>query len=169
MTLTNNVKFNVQPVFGEVDEAALAEPGANLAEARALTLTADAEAQDYTYSATAEDNGTAGILDGQPGIIYNGPNGNYVRVAVSNMDTLEHAITAPEATDTAALAIYKNSEVAAFGDEGFSTHAAEIAVENNVDCVVGPLNTNDVIRVGIAFTGEVDADLDVAPGEVTLT
>lgn len=169
MTLTNNVKFNVQPVFGETDEVALVEPGANEAEATALTLTADAEAQDYTYSATAEDNGTAGILDGQPGIIYNGPSGNYVRVAVSNYDTLEHAITAPEATDTAALAVFQNSTVVAFGDEGFNAHASEIAVENNVDCVVGPLNEGDVIRVGMSFNGEADADLDLAAGEITLT
>ena len=56
----------------------------------------------------------------------------------------------------------------AFGDEGFNAHASEIAVENNVDCIVS-VDEGDVIRVGVAFTGEVDADLDVAPGEVTLT
>lgn len=169
MTLTKSTKFNVQPMFGEVDEAALAEPGAILAEARALTLTNVAESSDWTYSATAEDNGIAGDLDAQPGVTYNGPSGNYARVVVTNMDTIEHAITAPEATDTAALALYVNSVVFDYGDEGFNEHDAEIAVENNIDTVVGPLNEGDVVRVGIAFTGEVDADLDVAPGEITIT
>jgi hypothetical protein len=161
MTLTNNTKFNVVPLLGTVPEAALVEPGVNEAEAVPVTLTSVADSIDWTYSATAEDNGTAGILDGQPGVIYNGPSGNHVRVAM-------HAITLPEATDTAALAVFVNSEVRDYGDEGFNTHAAEIAVENNIDTVV-VLNEGDVLRVGMSFNGEADADLDLAPGEITIT
>jgi hypothetical protein len=67
------------------------------------------------------------------------------------------------------LAVFVNSVVADYGDEGYSTHVAEIAVENNIDTLVGPMNTNDILRVGFVFTGEVNADLDVAPGEMTLT
>jgi len=169
MSLTNNTKLNVVQQTGVVPELALAEPGANLAEAIPVTMTNNADNIDMLYSATAEDNGTAGIVDGQPGLIYSGPNGNYFRVAVANVDTLEHAITAPEATDKAALAIFKNSEVQAYGDEGFNEHDAEVAVENNVDTLVGPFNEGDVLRVGFVFSGEVDADLDVAPGEITVT
>jgi hypothetical protein len=168
MTLTNNTKFNVVPLLGTVPEAALVEPGVNEAEAVPVTLTSVADSIDWTYSATAEDNGTAGILDGQPGVIYNGPSGNHVRVAITNFDTVEHAITAPEATDTAALAVYVNSEVRDYGDEGFNAHASEIAVENNIDTVV-VLNEGDVLRVGMSFNGEADADLDLAPGEITIT
>ena len=169
MSLTNNTKFNVVQQTGTVPELALAEPGANLAEAIAVTLTDNADNIDMTYSATAEDAGTAGILDGQPGVIYSGPSGNYFRVAVTNVDTLEHAITAPEATDKATFAVFKNSVVQNYGDEGFNTHAAEIAVENNIDTLVGPFNEGDVLRVGFVFSGEADADLDVAPGEITIT
>lgn len=168
MSITGVTKLNVQPVFGETDEVALVEPGANLVESTALTLTADAEAADWTYSAIAEDNGTAGALDGQPGVIYNGPSGNAVRVQVTNYDVLEHAITAPEATDRAVMCVFKNSDIVAYADEGFSAVASEIAVEFNVDTVV-MVNESDVIRVGVKFTGEVDGDLDLAPGEITLT
>lgn len=169
MSLTNSTKFNVMQLSGTVPEVALSEPGAILAEAIPVTLTNIANSVDYTYSATAEDNGTAGDLDGQPGVIYAGPSGMAVRVAVQGVDTLEHAITAPEATDTAALTVWKNSVIVAHGDEGYNEHDAEIAVENNVDTIVAELNEGDVIRVGFTFTGEVNADLDVAPGIMTIT
>lgn len=170
MSLTSNVKFNVQSVDGTVDELALCEPGANEAEAIAFTLAEVGELGDWTYSATAEDNGTAGIVDAQPGVTYNGPNGNYFRVQITNVDTVEHAITPPEATDKAALAVFRNSVQVAVGDEGLNTHAAETAVENNLDTLVGPFNEGDVMRIGLVFTGEeANADLDVAPGEVSIT
>ena len=128
------------------------------------------DAKDWTYSVTAEDSGTAGILDGEPGLIYSGPSGNYVRVSVDGFDTLEHASTPPEASDKAALVLYRNSTPAGFSDEGFTTHAAETAVENNLDVEVGPLNEGDVLRAGVAFTGEeADADLIITPGELTIT
>ena len=169
MSITNNVKFNVQAVDGTVDEVALVEGGANLAEAVPFTIAEVAEQSDWTYAEAAEDNGTAGILDGQDGMTYNGPNGNYFRVAITNADTVEHAISAPEATDTAALAVFKNSEVQDYGDEGFNAHASEIAVENNIDTLVGPFNEGDVLRVGFVFEGEGDADLDLTAGEISIT
>jgi len=169
MSLTNSTKFNVVQQTGVVPELALAEPGANLVEAIPVTMTNNADNIDLVYNGTAEDNGIAGNLDGQPGLVYNGPQGNYFRVAITNVDTIEHAITAPEAADTAALAVFINSEVVDFGDEGYNEHDAEIAVENNLDTLVGPFNEGDVLRVGFSFTGEANADLDVAPGEITIT
>ena len=169
MSLTNSTRFNIKQLAGTVPEVALSEPGAILAEAIPVTLTDVANSKDFTYSATAEDNGTAGDLDGQPGVIYSGPPGMVVRVAVAGVDSIEHAITAPEATDTAAFTLWRNSEVAGFGDEGYNAHASEAAVENNIDTIVGPLQTGDVIRAGFSFTGEVDADLDIAPGIMIIT
>jgi hypothetical protein len=166
---TTHTKFNVKQLAGTVPEVALSEPGAILAEAIPVTLTDVANSVDFTYSATATDNGTAGDLSGQPGVIYSGPSGMAVRVAVAGVDTLEHAITLPEATDTAALTLWKNSVAVGYGDEGFNAHASEIAVENNVDTIVAELNEGDVLRVGFTFTGEVDADLDVAPGIMAIT
>lgn len=169
MTLVGNTSFAVTPLIGETDEKALLEPGANLVDAIEVTITDDGEVQDWTYSATAEDNGTAGNLDGQEGVIYSGPDGNYFRVKATNVDFLEHGITPPEAADTACMALFKNSEVVALADEGYNEHDAEIAVEYNVDAVVGPFNEGDVLRIGAVFTGEADGDLDVAPGELTIT
>lgn len=169
MTITNNVPLRVQADSGVVPEAALVEPGTNEAEAVPVTMTGVGDLPDWTYSATAEDNGTAGILDGQPGLTYSGPATNHFRVNVTNFDTIEHAITAPEATDKAVMALYRNSEVIDFADEGLTAHASEIAVEFNIDTFV-TLNENDVLRVAVFFSGEeADADLDLAPGEISIT
>jgi hypothetical protein len=171
MTITNNVPLRGQQVYGVVPEAALVEPGTNEAEAVPVTIDSAilGDSPDWTYSATAEDNGTAGILDGQPGLTYSGPSGVNFRVNVTNFDTVEHAITAPEAADKAVMALYKNSEVIDYADEGFTEHDAEIATEFNIDTLV-VLNENDVLRVGVAFSGEeADADLDLAPGEINIT
>lgn len=167
MAISRHTKVEAVQVLAEVPEAAIVEPGANEAEAVPLTAADWADAIEWEYSATAEDNGTAGILDGEPGLIYRGE-GTAVQVRVANFDTLEHGITPPEATDKAVLAVYKNSDVVAYADEGLNTHAAEIAVEGNLDTYV-TLSENDVLRVGVAFTGEeADADLDLAPGEVSV-
>ncbi len=168
MTITNNTKIAVEQTSGVVPELALVEAGANLTEAVPVTMTGIADAPDWTYSATTEDNGTAGNLDGQPGLTYSGPTTNHFRVKITNFDTIEHAITLPEATDKAVMAIYKNSEVIDFADEGFTAHASEIAVEFNID-TVAVLQEGDVLRVGMNFTGEVDGDLDLAPGEISIT
>jgi hypothetical protein len=168
MTITSNKKFAIEPVLGETDEDADVNLLLGVAEATALTV--PTEQTEFVYSATAEDNGTAGILDGQPGLVYAGPNGGYARVKVQGHDVVEHAIiSVPEAGDTVALAIYKNSDVADYGDEGFVTQN-EIAIEMNVDTVVGPLQTNDVIRVALVGGGLKEiASWDVAPGTITLT
>ncbi len=170
MALTGNQFMRVYPTNCEVDEDADVSLDA-AAEAIALTVPTDgANLSDFVYSATAEDNGTAGILDAQPGITYGGPDGGYVRVTLKNVDVLEHAIIAvPEATDTVALAVYKNSELQDVGDEGFATQN-EIAIEMNMDTIVGPLANGDVIRVALARGGkEETASWDVAAaGTLTL-
>ena len=98
MTITNNTKIAVEQTSGVVPELALVEAGANLTESVPVTMTGIADAPDWTYSATAEDNGTAGNLDGQPGLTYSGPATNHFRVKITNFDTIEHAITLPRAS-----------------------------------------------------------------------
>lgn len=169
MTLSKNQKFAIEPVLGEVDEDGDVSLIAGVAEATAVTV--PTEQTEFAYSAIAEDNGTAGILDGQPGLVYAGPNGGYARVKLQNVDVVEHAtIAVPDAGDTVALAVFKNSEVAAYGDEGFATQN-EIAIEMNLDTVVGPLQTNDVVRVGLVGGGLLEtASWDIAAaGTITLT
>jgi len=170
MTLTNSTKLSIQTAYGEVPEAAIVEPGANLIEAVPVTINAAllADSPDWTYSATASDAGTAGVLDGQPGLTYSGPGTNHFRVQVTDFDVVEHGITAPEATDTSVMILAVNSEIAAFSDEGFTTVAAEIAVEHNVDTII-TLDAGDVLRVGVQFTGEANGDLDLAPGSINIT
>ncbi len=167
MTLTNSTKIATASVQAEVPEAAAVEAGATGSEAFTLT-SADYDDQiDLVYSATAEDAGTAGVVDGQPGLIYGGP-GTGVRVAWANIDLLEAAITGPEAADTAVVALFVNSTVVHYSDEGVNTFAAEIAVEFNGDTYVS-LAEGDVLRLGIETTGEVgEVNYDLAPGELMI-
>ena len=167
MTLTNSTMISTVDFAVEVPEDAAVETGAT--GSIALTLV-DADFDDnidFTYSETAEDNGTAGVMDGQDGLIYNGP-GTAVRVAWANVDLLEAAITGPEATDKAGIALVVNSTVVHFSDEGVNTHDAEIAVEYNGDTYVS-LAESDVLRLAMVTTGEVgEVNYDLAPGELML-
>jgi hypothetical protein len=168
MSLTNSTKFNVIQLVGAVPEVALIEPSIIEAEAVPVTMQDIADSIDFTYSATAEDNGTAGDMDLQPGVIYAGPSGNALRVAIKDFDTVEHAITPPEAADTHALTLWKNSTPVAYGDEGYVVQTGS-AIEHNLDTYV-QVNEGDVLRVGLSFVGEeADADIDLAPGKITIS
>lgn len=172
MTITNNVKLRSVDVNGDFAEATAAAVVAEGAEALAIT-TSDAiagnESGDWAYSATAEGRtgevAVNGIdLDGEPGLIYTGPAGNYVRVKVTNLD-VDHGLIAPEATDTATVAVFVNNTIHGVADEGFAAELdAEPAIEFNLDTIVGPLQSGDVIRVGIVGGGNETLDLDVAEG-----
>lgn len=167
MSLTNTVKIGGQTLFGEVDEVATIEPSAEEAEAMPLTITNVAESSDWTYNASTEDNGTVGILDDEAGILYNGPSGNFVRVSVDAMVLLDSAGT--ETTDLASLTVFLNSTAVAYSDEGFAEHFGEITVSHNIDTIVGPIAEDDVLRIGISFTGEeTEADLDAVVSSFTI-
>ncbi len=167
MTLVNATKIGVISFGNEVPEDAALETGATGSVALALVDADYDDNIDFTYSEAAEDNGTAGVNDGQDGLIYNGP-GTGVRVVWANVDLLEAAITGPEATDTAGIALVVNSTVVHFSDEGLNTHDAEIAVEYNGDTYVS-LSEGDVLRLALVTTGEVgEVNYDLAPGELMM-
>ena len=170
MTLTNHTKFNVQTMHGNIMAQDPVEPGTLEAEMVSFELANIADLVDWTYSQTAEDKGTAGSHDLTPGLIYNGPNGNYVRLAITYFDLLE-GTAAPEAeVDTAQLGVYVNSLLHQNSDEGYTEHNSEVAVEYNLDVIVGPLQESDVIRIGVAFSGEeADADLVLTAAELSIT
>lgn len=163
------------PVTASFTEATdlVAEP--NEAVATALTVDAGAYgaagAADLVYSATAEDNGTAGEMDGQPGLIASGiPEGIRVpvRVNIDNLD-LNAGIETPEASDTFVVAVAVNSEVQASSDEGFSAGNAEAL--HNLDTTVY-VAQNDVIRVAVVggASNEAGRGVDVdASGELTIS
>lgn len=170
MTLTKVTKFNVQSMHGTILAQNPVEPGANEAEMVSFTLEGMNDLSDWTYSQTAEDNGTAGTHDLTPGLTYNGPNGNYIRVAITNFDTIEGTSAPAAETDKAVLATYINSTLHTVADEAFTEHNSEAAVEFNLDTIVGPLGEGDVVRIGMAFVGEeVDADLSLSACELSIT
>lgn len=159
-----------QDFTGDFPEATAAEVGNDVAEALAITVTT-ANTADWTYSGTAEDNGTAGSLDGQPGVIYNGPAGQTVgvRVRFSNLDVAEGAITVPEAGDRFYAGVWVNSTLVAISDEGVFTELdTETAVECNLDTVI-EVKGGDVVRIGVAGSaGTETSDLDIAEGGAVL-
>ena len=167
-------RFNVPPLVGTVMANPLIEPGANEAEALPLLLDGVGNYPEWTYSDAAEDNGTAGILDLQPGLVYEGPQGMYVQVSIRDLDVsaalLGLGVGAPAATDTSELAVYVNSVLKHSSDEGPSTEIDDSTIEFNLDGLVGPLNESDVIRVVLAATGEEDdADLRLtSPAVITI-
>lgn len=171
MTLNHHTRLEATDYSITTTEAAAAETAegalgtANTAEALALTE-GYSELGDWVYSATAEGRtgevAVAGIdLDGEPGLIYNGPAGAHVRVAFKNLDISEGTI-APEAGDSVTAAVMLNNTVVAYADEGFVAEIdTEAAVEFNCDTIVGPLQPLDVIRLALVGGGEETADWDV--------
>lgn len=117
---------------------------------------------DWTYSATAEDNGTVGALDGQPGLVFNGPNETVVTVGFADFDMTEGTI-AGEATDEIDMALYINSTETTESDEGDSEHSVGGTVEFNLADTDVSLENGDVVRfvVQMAASNEDDADYDI--------
>ena len=156
-------KFNVPPLVGLVMANPHIEPSAEEAEALPLLLDGVENYPEWTYSDSSEDNGTAGILDLEAGLVYNGPQGMYVQVSIRDLDLsaahLGSGVGAPEATDTMELAVYVNSVLAGSSDEGNVAELDSEIVEYNLDRLVGPLNESDVLRVVIRNVGE-EADAD---------
>ena len=154
-------------VHGDFAEAAAAETVAEAAEA--LALEGVSPNPHWEYSATAEDNGTAGSLGGQPGLIYKGEVTSAALVNVRALTLAAGSIT-PEATDKIAAGIYKNSELAATLDNEsvaneyvFDELDSETIVAE-CDTIVDAVAPGDVIRVAIIGLGEETVDVDVAVG-----
>ena len=154
-------------VHGDFSEAAAAETVAEAAEA--LALEGVSVNPHWLYSATAEDNGSAGSLDGQPGLIYKGEVTTAALVNVRALTLAAGSIT-PEAADKVAAGIYKNSVLVATldnesvaGEYVFDELDAETIVAE-CDSIVDAVAPGDVIRVGLLGLGEETVDVDVAVG-----
>lgn len=144
-----------------VDEAAAAEtdgPGAEQGEGLALTQVATpghgklTQGTEFEYSAIASDNGIAGMLSGEPGVVFRGPAGLYtvVLAKVSGVHIQEGSITLPNDEDTVTLALFVNSALWAIADEGFSPEESmdtETGVVFNISETPLALTEADVIRV----------------------
>jgi hypothetical protein len=169
MSLTNNVKLRSPSVSGdfpiEAATAVVAEGGIPLA----ITVANPTVSGDWAYSAAAEGRTGEVAVDGfdgddLAGMVYTGPSGGAFRVKFTNVD-IDHGIIAPEATDTATVAVVLNNTVVAYADEGYVAELdAEPAIEFNCDTYVGGLVSGDVIRIAILGGGEETLDLAVAEG-----
>lgn len=165
MSLTGNKSLVPQQAAVEVPENATVEAGATGAEAFPLTAANFADNLDWTYSATAEDNGTAGVLDLQPGLIFAGEAGG-VAIQAAQIDLIEHAIAPPETADEYTVALFKNSTPIQYADEGFVVQTGA-AIEFNVGPTYIDMAEGDVLRLGLIMAtgdevGEVDFDLDAS-------
>lgn len=139
---------------------------------------------DWTENTTAEDNdhenvdfGQDGALNGTEGVVYNGPTGAAVRVAMTNIDVSEGTIVLEE-EDLACVTLFKNSELVWYADEGFVT-IEEGAVEFNMDTDPIYLTEGDVFRLCItaglrapgdgAFEDGVQLEIAEEVGEISIT
>lgn len=150
---------------GDFSEAVAAEMTAEGSEA--LALEGASPNPHLTYSATAEDNGTAGALDGEPGVIYSGPVTTALRVSVAGLALSEGTI-APEATDDIAAGVFKNSTLVATlaTEAGVSviTETDAFLATMEGDVIVDAVADGDVIRIGLISLNEETVDIDVALG-----
>lgn len=172
---THKAGAAVAPWTGDFAAAAALEVDAG--EAAALSMTADVGAYgatgtaDLVYTPTAEDNGTAGEMDGQPGLVASGiPVGIRVplRVSVRNLDISEGTI-APEATDRIAAVVSVNSSIDLVSEQGFV--AADVSTEHTIDGTIY-VAQNDVVRFAVLAATDSEDALDIAVaerGEVTLS
>ena len=152
-------------VNGTFTEAAAAETAGEEAEALAVTVTG--VSPDWEYSATAENPGSTGEMDAQPGFIYKG---EVTRPAMVRVDalTLAAGTIAPEAADSIVAGIFKNGVLVATLDN--ETVSGEYVIDEldsvtavmKGGTVVDAVAPADVIRVGIIGLGAETVDVDVA-------
>ena len=161
-------------------EATSAEVDEGTAEALAMTEAYN-ELADWIYDATAEYRtayqesgytvgGIAIDIEDQPGLLYSGPTGASVRVAIEGLVTDEGAIIAAEEGDYYTVAIMQNGIVVCVSDEGFVDAAdAEPVTWTGLDTYV-TLTEGDCIQVAIwAAEGNTDGSWDVAPANLVIT
>ncbi len=169
----SNYKHSILGAKYTIDEAAAAEtdgPDEEQAEALALTAAPTVDGRvhngvEFTYSATATDNGIAGELSGTPGVIFSGPSGLYttVKVQVAKVDVSEGSIAVPDAEDTCTIGLYVNSALWAIADEGFAPDESfdvGTAFEFNISETDLALTENDVVRVAIVGVEANEETLD---------
>ncbi len=177
--MSNALKLSVAQIQGDFLATEASETVDETPVTITLILTDETNGTEWTFSEAAEDNGTAGDLDGQDGIIYNGPSGNYARLHVTDLDIDEGTIS-PEAADSVVAAVYINSllhDVMETEDSRVLTGTGFVAefdvtgpVEFNYDGMVGPLNEGDVVRFALLSGTEETTDWEVvAGGNFTLT
>ncbi len=169
-----NYKNTILGFRATIDEAAAAEtdgPGPEVGEALALTVVAASghgkitNGTEFEYSATATDNGIAGNLSGEPGLVFQGPAGLYTiaKISVEDVKVSEGSIAVPDAEDTVTLALFVNSALWAIADEGFAPDESfdvGTTFEFNISETDVALTEDDVVRVVILGVEANEETLD---------
>ncbi len=177
MTNTVSTSLSIKQLAGEVDEDEEMSLVAETPQAIVMALTDQEHNSHFTYSATSEDNlhqtleaNYTGVLDGAPGITYNGPAGmaNHLRFACDELDIIEGIIISGN-DDSFVASLFVNSDLVAYFDTedarasngGFVTEVdTGIAVEYHIDTIITVVE-GDVIRVALQHGEEGTFDLDV--------
>ncbi len=177
--MTNTVKTNlsIKQLAGEVDEDEEMSLVAETPQSIVMALTDAEHNSHFEYSATQEDNlhqtaeaDYTGVLDGAPGIQYNGPAGAaaHLRFTCDELDLLEGIIISGQ-TDAFVASLYVNSSRVAFFDSEdarasnggyFEELDTQIVVECHLDTIFTVVE-GDVIRVALEHQGEGTFDIDV--------
>lgn len=154
----------VQPIQGNFTDATAAELAGEEAEGQALTVTDSTNPVDWTYGATAENPGSTGEMDQQPGLVYSGPSGITVHVKATQ-NIIEGGITAPAEGDTFGFAAYVNGTAIIQSEEGVVKDLdVETAVVFNLEGSIPNIQESDVLRFGLFGTGDNTFDLDNVEG-----
>ena len=180
--------FKIQGVQGTLGDATALETVAEALVAFDLTPSDNTDVTNFLFSENAEDNGIAGTLDLDDGLIYDGPPGNYVQVRVVECDIIEGTIAPSNVDEVAPVVIINSTLFAVMNTEdarrltgGLGTEKVEaneetkgsgfvaeidtgILVEFNYDGMVGPLSSGDVIRFGLLSGNEETPDWDNSEG-----
>jgi len=164
VAINTQALHQVQQIQGSFTDATAAIVAGEENEALALTVSDATNPVDWTYSATAENPGSTGDMDGQPGLIYNGPSGICAHVLINGLDILEGTI-AGEENDSVGVAVFLNNTFQFGSDEGLQRDVdTETAVEFNGDGVIYTIQETDVIRIGIYSTTEETINFDNTEG-----
>ena len=183
--------FKIQGVQGEFIDFTDLETVAELIVTMTLEPSDNTDVTNFLFSEAAEDNGIAGVLDGNDGLIYDGPPGNYVHVQCAEVEIAEGTI-APANTDLVVPVVVINSvmfdtfnteDARRVTDGGGAIKVVDneetkgsgfvaeidtaIVVEFHYEGIVGPLNSGDVIRFGLLSGNEGTVDWDNEEGSGT--
>ena len=180
--------FKIQGVQGSLIDATALETVAEALVTFDLNPNDDTDVTNFLFSENAEDNGIAGTLDLNDGLIYDGPPGNYVQVTVIECDIIEGTIAPSNVDEVVPVVIINSVLYDTFNTEdarrltgGLGTEKVEsneetkgsgfvaeidtgILVEFNYDGMVGPLSSGDVIRFGLLSGNEETSDWDNSEG-----
>lgn len=172
MSLTSNVKIQPAETYTDALETDQVEIPAIAGQAALLPLDETgspvyALSADWAFTENAENPAGEVAVDGRDfdatdGLVYTGaaPTAVQVTVLVDTDAGAGISPIAPEATDSAALALFRNNDLVGYASEGYVAELdAEVVTEWNLDTYVN-VQENDVLRLAFV-NGTVGEAFDI--------